>query len=566
MMVKSGQMTFCTLLALIFLFLTVPALAQEDSETPLLGPLNSDPLTERGISPRVLDIALFPMSQGVAFEMMVSYQANGVRGDRRERFRMVYDPDTEYGRDLYIEFENEPLRSLKQYRRSLEVSMGSDYWVRQKARLYDPKSLRVIESKGGREVISFRYDKANVPTKQRWLLLLEGRLYIQDGVLQRIDFVAERTIERDGVRNENYRSSVVFGAVPEHGGYLIDQMEEVFSFHSKGGLQHIHTHSRVIEYTHSKLGSIVWNRMPTKLIVESTTDPQVGAADVALVKEEPDPVTRGDLEKEFETASTVKLDLHRTLPFWADDVRKLGFELPKTYGIGVIGMMQDGEFEIQDISVGGISAVDDIPLIERLGNKTDSNISTLQLRADFWVLPFLNLSVIGGKLKTDSDVTLNFTPLFQTLYKLKTGDELPATVQFPASTTGSTLGIGLTTGFKYESLVMSASLTYAETVTNETNSQINALVFVGLVGYDFGDIGMQVLSGIQYLDTDRTLTGLIDLGEGQDPLEFSLDLRIEQTLFMAGINKDIGRNWNLSAFLGLNGTRKQGTVMFGYRW
>jgi len=79
-------------------------------------------------------------------------------------------------------------------------------------------------------------------------------------------------------------------------------------------------------------------------------------------------------------------------------------------------------------------------------------------------------------------------------------------------------------------------------------------------------MGMQILSGIQYLDTDRTIRGQIDLGEDKDPLVFTVDVGIEETLFMAGINKDIGRNWSLSAFLGLNGTRKQGTVMFGYRW
>lgn len=35
---------------------------------------------------------------------------------------------------------------------------------------------------------------------------------------------------------------------------------------------------------------------------------------------------------------------------------------------------------------------------------------------------------------------------------------------------------------------------------------------------------------------------------------------------MFGVNKDIGRNWALSAFLGLNGTRTQLTAIFGYRW
>jgi len=563
-MTTSNRLTARFLVILMLLSLTFPAIAQENNDMSLLGPLNSDPLTERGISPRVLDIALFPLSQGIAFEMLVSYKANGTRGDNQERFRMVYDPDTDYGRDLYIEFENEPLRSMKEYRRSLEISMGSDYWVRQQARLYDPKSIRVIENENGLEVISFRYDKTNVPTKQRWLLYLEGRVYIRDGTLQRIDFTADRTIQRDGVRNENYRSSIVFGAVPKHGGYVIDQIEEQFSYHSKGGLQHIHTHSRVISYTHNQLGSIVWNRMPTELIAESVTE--AGPADTSLVKSAPEPVTRAALEKEFETASTVKLDLHRTLPLWADDVRKLGFELPKTYGVGVIGMLQDGEFDLLDVGIGGISVVDDFPLLERYGNKAESSISTIQVRADFWVLPFLNLSVLGGNLETDSDVTLHFTPVFQALYKLKTGDDLPKFVQAPAATTASTVGIGLTTGFKYENMVMSASLTYAETVTNETKSEIEALVFVGMVGYDFGDMGMQILSGIQYLDTDRTIRGQIDLGEDKDPLVFTVDVGIEETLFMAGINKDIGRNWSLSAFLGLNGTRKQGTVMFGYRW
>jgi len=435
------QFTSRFLLMLTLLSLAFPAIAQENSDMSLLGPLNSDPLTERGISPRVLDIALFPLSQGIAFEMLVSYKANGTRGDNQERFRMVYDPDTDYGRDLFIEFENEPLRSMKEYRRSLEISMGSDYWVRQQARLYDPKSIRVIENENGLEVIIFRYDKTNVPTKQRWLLYLEGRVYIQDGTLQRIDFTADRTIQRDGVRNENYRSSIVFGAVPKHGGYVIDQIEEQFSYHSKGGLQHIHTHSRVISYTHNQLGSIVWNRMPTELIAESVTE--AGSADTSLVKSAPEPVTRAALEKEFETASTVKLDLHRTLPLWADDVRKLGFELPKTYGVGVIGMMQDGEFDLLDVGIGGISVVDDFPLLERYGNKAESSISTIQVRADFWVLPFLNLSLLGGNLETDSDVTLHFTPVFQALYKLKTGDDLPKFVQAPAATTASTVGIGL---------------------------------------------------------------------------------------------------------------------------
>jgi len=551
--------------ALLLVSQTVFAQTQAETTAPLLGPLNSDPLTELGISPRVLDIAMFPMSQNIGFEILLAYRATGPGGLVQERFRMVYDPVTEYGRDLYIEFENEPLRSTKEYRRSLEVLMGSDYWVRQQARLYDAKSLKVIENKNGHVVVSYRYDKANVPSQQRWLLQLEGRVHIQDGILERIDLVADKAIERDGVKNENYRSSVVFGAVEEYGGYVIDQMEELFSFNHKGDKRQIHIHGRVMHYKQDELGEIAWNRMPTELIVDEPEELPASIARSKLIKSPPDAITRDQIDKDFNAAETVKLDLHRTLPLWADEVRKIGFELPKTYGIGMIGMTQKMDMELLDISLGGWSVVDDIPFIQPYGNGVDSKISTVQLRADFWLLPFLNFSVIGGNIKTDSDVTIKFTPLFRELYEARTGDELPETINAPAGTTAQTLGFGLTTGLKYDNFVVSASLNYARTVTKETNSTINAWVFVGLAGYDFGDMGMQILTGVQYLSTDRTMTGELDLG-GDKPLAFALDLKFEQTLFMIGVNKDIGRNWTASAFVGLNGSRSQASAIFGYRW
>ena len=275
--------------------------------------------------------------------------------------------------------------------------------------------------------------------------------------------------------------------------------------------------------------------------------------------------TRKEITDEFDAAETVRLDLHRTLPFWADDVRKLGFELPKTYGVGVIGLWQNADINITDITISDISLVDDIPLIDALGSYVNSTITSVQLRGDFWLLPFLNLSIFGGDLKTDSDVTLRFTPAFQKIYKLKTGEDLPEFVHFPASTSASTLGIGLTTGMQYENLIASVSVNYSKALTNETNSEISAFVVVGIVGYDFGDIGMQLLTGFQYQKVDRYLIGTIDPGNGVDPFEFGVGFGLEETLFLLGINKDIGRNWTLTAMGGINGTREQAMLNFGYR-
>ena len=161
---------FRAVLILTLAILALPVGAQDESETPLLGPINSDPLTIRGISPRVLDIALFPMSQGLYWEMVMNYQMISKDGrQEHERLRVISDPYTEYGRDLFLEFENEPLGSLKQYKRSLEVTMGKDNFVRKEDRLYSQKSFRVRDLGDGHEVVDFRFSKVRVPTSLRWL-------------------------------------------------------------------------------------------------------------------------------------------------------------------------------------------------------------------------------------------------------------------------------------------------------------------------------------------------------------------------------------------------------------
>ena len=79
--------------ALCLVMQSVTAQAQDNTSPPLLGPLNSDPLTERGISPRVLDIAMFPMSQDIGFEMLMSYRATGTGGLETLMFNLVEPGD-----------------------------------------------------------------------------------------------------------------------------------------------------------------------------------------------------------------------------------------------------------------------------------------------------------------------------------------------------------------------------------------------------------------------------------------------------------------------------------------
>ncbi len=77
---------------------------------------------------------------------------------------------------------------------------------------------------------------------------------------------------------------------------------------------------------------------------------------------------------------------------------------------------------------------------------------------------------------------------------------------------------------------------------------------------------MQVLTGVQYQKTDQEIFGILETDNRAKPIEFSLGIDMEETMFLLGVNKDIGRNWTLTGMGGLNGTRRQVMAQFGYRW
>jgi len=269
---------------------------------------------------------------------------------------------------------------------------------------------------------------------------------------------------------------------------------------------------------------------------------------------------------EFADLRTVQLRLSRALPLWGDQVRQLGFELPKPYGIGLVTHLQEQEMSIDGVTVNNPDVGGgDVTFVDPAGSGTTNRAQALSVRADVWVLPFLNLDLVAGEVETESDVTLRFTPAFRTLVRLQTGIELREYETLPVTTTSTMLGLGLSTGFQFESLFGALSAQWATTVVNETSSELDILVATFLVGYDFGDIGLRVQTGAQYQDWDQAIRGTIPLGAGRDPLEFDIDLSVDKTTFLVGLYKDIGRHWNVVVLAGF-GARDQLTTTVGYRF
>ncbi|MGD8439779.1 MAG: hypothetical protein PVG53_04540 [Holophagae bacterium] len=516
--------------------------AQAAEDGPLPDRLfNTNPLAQRGISPEVLDAIVSLPSQGPAFTMVVELTETVAGGTPRvsERVVLESDPFTSYGLDIRIVRDGSVAsgRSDRDWKHDLERMIGTAFTVRGQQRMYDPESIRVVSESGERTVVAFAYDRMRVPYPLRHLAKLEGRVVIDGDRLDRIELRGDRVDTRGMTRVDEYNQVMSFARVRGDSGWLVDEVEIVIRGRRGGKEVELALSGRVVEYR------------------------DLAGEPVDLERTAPPPA-----RPEFAEPRTVQLRLSRALPLWGDRVRQLGFELPKPYGIGVVTHFQRQDMSIDGVTVNNLDVGGgDVAFIDPQGSGTSNSAQALSVRADVWVLPFLDLDLVAGEVETDSDVTLRFTPQFRSLVRVLTGAELREFETLPVTTTSTMLGVGLSTGFQYESLFGALSAQWATSVVNETGSELDILVATFLVGYDFGDIGLRLQTGAQYQDWDQAIRGEIALGGGRDPLEFDIDLSVDKTTFLVGLYKDFGRTWNATLLAGF-GARDQLTMTLGYRF
>ena len=88
----------------------------------------------------------------------------------------------------------------------------------------------------------------------------------------------------------------------------------------------------------------------------------------------------------------------RVLPFFAQNVLDLGFELPKTFGFAIIPNAIKQDLILKDLKVGiNGSEMVDMDFVQFGTARADNE--NLQLKADVWLFPFLNLYATYGKMR-----------------------------------------------------------------------------------------------------------------------------------------------------------------------
>ncbi len=92
------------------------------------------------------------------------------------------------------------------------------------------------------------------------------------------------------------------------------------------------------------------------------------------------------------------------LPIWGDKVTKKGFRLPYSAGISINAFQQESDLIINNLNVGFNNGPQyNLDQIVRFDDAV-SRASSITIRPDVWILPFLNVYGIFGKAKTSTEI------------------------------------------------------------------------------------------------------------------------------------------------------------------
>ncbi|CNI31944.1 Uncharacterised protein [Yersinia aldovae] len=208
------------------------------------------------------------------------------------------------------------------------------------------------------------------------------------------------------------------------------------------------------------------------------------------------------------TAKVTPLPESTILPFWGDEARARGYELPLPFGVSISHMNIRQNIDVDSITFSGLS-LGSHPLPSSLFNinvdKTRQQSNTDTLRLDMWLLPFMNVYGIVGKTRGSSlsNVSVDSDP---SNYKPGSMDWLIAkavqgmhdkgqlqNIDFKLEFKGTTYGIGTTFAGGYDNWFTTLDMNYTQTSFDILDGKIDAFTLSPRVGYRFAIPAIDVL-------------------------------------------------------------------------
>ena len=272
----------------------------------------------------------------------------------------------------------------------------------------------------------------------------------------------------------------------------------------------------------------------------------------------------------------------RPLPFLAQRVIDLGYDLPLPFGVRLnyAGVDQDvflGELEVG--FNGGPKEPYDWVSFENARAETDS----VQLILDAWLLPFMNVSLLVGELEGEApmDIFLEGNgmleqlgedcsrPGFNPLCRLLGDRTFQLEIEAPFSGTSYGVGMMFAGGWQDYFVTIPFNFTYADMDTTETSGL--AYTVTPRVGRSFklGRAGtISAFFGGNYLKAELEVDGSVDVPGVDLSIDYTIDQKnADRWNGVIGANWDISKRWAWTAeYNGIWGSREAFITSINYRF
>lgn len=319
-------------------------------------------------------------------------------------------------------------------------------------------------------------------------------------------------------------------------------------------------------------GAVLTTRVIKPTVNEELTDTGVSAITV--------PNTGFDSPGEQVQGAPRKWD--RPLPFLAQQVIDLGYDLPLPFGLRLNYAGVDQDMSLDELDVGFNGGPKESYSFVRF-NDARAESDSVQLILDAWLFPFMNVSFLVGDL--DGEAPMNIfldgngmldqlgedcsRPGFNPLCRLLEDQEFKLPIKAPFS--GTTYGVGMMFAGGWENYFVTIpfNFTYADMDTTETEGL--AYTVTPRVGRSFnlGASGtVSAFVGGNYLKAELEVEGSLDV----PGVDLSIDYTIEQKNDdrwngVIGFNWDISRRWAWTAeYNGIWGSREAFITSVNYRF
>ena len=240
-------------------------------------------------------------------------------------------------------------------------------------------------------------------------------------------------------------------------------------------------------------------------------------------------------------------------PAWAQNqgigVPDRGHQMPMKWGMGFTIYNQNQPYDIKNLELPDIGV--DIGAAEGLEIK--NNTDSYHLKLDYWLLPFLNVYLLGGSIDGTTTVKLSDVDL-----------GLPILLNdIRIDYSGFMYGAGVTLAFGGDGWFTTITYDITETNLDVTSSSVSGWLVTPRIGLTFA--GAAIWVGAMYQQAEETHDGIWEMPYlGLVPYHVELE-QSEPWNYQIGMVAGLGEHWNLTLEGGV-GSRKSVLANIEYRF